>query len=210
MLRLPDDLRLYLVTDEKPQLLKRVEAAIRGGVTCVQLRMKQASFNTFLKTAQSLKRLCQQYHVPLIINDHAEIAKRVRADGLHIGQDDLQYSSARQIVGPDCPIGVSVHTVEQAIQAEKEGAAYLGVGSLFPTPSKSDATTISFEVLQQIQRSVTIPIVVIGGINQHTFPKVRPYKPDGIAMISAILSADEPEEAARHFRRQLDLGNGVS
>lgn len=203
MLR-PHDLRLYLVTDEKPQLFERVEAALRGGVTCVQLRMKQAPFDFILETAKALKKRCQQYNVPFIINDHAEIAKRVGADGLHIGQDDLQYAAARQIVGSNCPIGVSVHTIAQAKEAEKAGAAYLGVGSLFPTDSKKDAQYVSLKTLQAIQQSVAIPVVVIGGINRYTLPKVLPYQPDGVAMISAILSADDPEQAARSFWMQLN------
>lgn len=204
MLQLPSDLRLYLVTDEKPHLLSRVEAALRGGVTCVQLRMKTASFDSFLKTAQEMKRLCQRYEVPLIINDRAEIAKLVQADGLHIGQKDLPYESARQQIGPNCPIGVSVHTVEQAIQAERTGAAYLGVGSLFPTSSKSDANFVTLKTFKQIQEQVNIPTVVIGGINQRTLPDVLPYRPDGVAMISAILSSDHPERAARAVRLLID------
>ncbi len=204
MLHLPDNLRLYLVTDDRPQLLARTEAALRGGVTCVQLRMKHASFEAFLERAREMKQLCQTYQVPFIINDRAEIAKQIKADGLHIGQKDLAYSAARRIVGSHCPIGVSVHTVEQAIKAEKEGAAYLGVGSLFPTSSKSDADFVSLDTLKQIKEKVSIPIVVIGGINEKTLPSVMPYQPDGVAMISAILSSDDPEQAARHFRQQLD------
>lgn len=204
MFHLPEHLRLYLVTDEHPQLFERVEAALRGGVTCVQLRMKQASFETFLTTAQKMKQLCRAYHVPFIVNDHAEIARMVQADGLHIGQKDLAYSDARQIVGPDLPIGVSVHTVEQAIQAEQGGAAYLGVGSLFPTKSKSDAELVSLDTLKQIRENVSIPIVVIGGINLQTLPKVLPYQPDGVAIISAILSADDPEAATKRIREQLE------
>lgn len=204
MLRLPDDLKLYLITDEKPQLFARTEAALRGGVTCVQLRMKNASFETFRETAKALKRLCHKYHVPLIINDHAEIAKLVEADGLHIGQKDLSYRSARQILGSDQPIGVSVHTVEQAIKAEQEGAAYLGVGSLFPTVSKNDADFVSLATLRNIKQKVKIPIVVIGGINRQTLPEVIPYQPDGVAIISAILSADDSEQAARDMRLQFN------
>lgn len=204
MLRLPNDLKLYLVTDEKPQLFARTEAALRGGVTCVQLRMKNTSFASFRETAKALKRLCQKYHVPLIINDHAEIAKLVEADGLHIGQKDLSYRSARRILGSDQPIGVSVHTVEQAIKAEQEGAAYLGVGSLFPTASKNDAHLVSLATLRKIKQKVKIPIVVIGGINLQTLPEVIPYQPDGVAIISAILSANDPEQAARDIRLQLD------
>lgn len=204
MFHLPEDLCLYLVTDQQPQLFERVEAALRGGVTCVQLRMKQASYETFLTTAQKMKQLCRAYHVPFIVNDHAEIARMVQADGLHIGQKDLAYSDARQIVGPDLPIGVSVHTVEQAQRAEKEGAAYLGVGSLFPTSSKSDAEFVSLDTLKKIQAHVSIPIVVIGGINLKTLPKVLPYQPDGVALISAILSANDPEAAAKRIRKQLE------
>ncbi|MXQ53361.1 thiamine phosphate synthase [Shimazuella alba] len=200
---LPDSLRLYLVTDEQVNLFSRTEAALRGGVTCVQLRMKQVSFETFLQTAKRFKQLCKQFQVPLIINDQVEIAKIIQADALHIGQTDLSFAAVRQWAGPTMPIGVSVHTVEQALQAEKDGAAYLGVGAMFSTPSKVDANLVSLKTLEKIKSLVRIPVVVIGGINQKTLSKVMPYQPDGVAIISAILSSPDPEQEARYFRTQL-------
>jgi thiamine-phosphate pyrophosphorylase len=199
-----DDLRLYLVTDEKPRLLPRVEASLRGGVTCVQLRLKEARSDVFLQTAWRLKQICRRYQVPLMINDRADVARQVRADALHIGQEDLAFAKARQEVGPDMPIGVSVHTVAEAKQAERDGAAYLGVGAMFPTPSKGDAKLVSFETLSAIRDAVRIPLVLIGGINADTLPELLPYQPDGVAIISAILSADDPEQRARALRKQLE------
>lgn len=198
-----DDLRLYLVTDEKPRLLPRVEAALRGGVTCVQLRLKEARSEDFLQVAWRMKQICRRYRVPLIINDRADIARQVRADALHIGQEDLAFARARQEVGPDMPIGVSVHTVAEAKKAEQDGAAYLGVGAMFPTPSKGDTKLVSLETLSAIHDTVRIPLVLIGGINADTLPDLLPYRPDGVAIISAILSAADPEQRARALGRLL-------
>lgn len=198
------DLRLYLVTDEKPRLLPRVEAALRGGVTCVQLRLKEARSEDFLQIAWRMKQICRRYRVPLIINDRADIARQVRADALHIGQEDLDLAKARQEVGPEMPIGVSVHTVAEAQQAEQEGATYLGVGAMFPTPSKKDAQLVSLETVSAIRETVRIPLVLIGGINADTLPVLLPYQPDGVAIISAILSADDPAQRASALRKQLE------
>lgn len=200
---LRDDLRLYLVTDEEENLLERTEAALRGGVTCVQLRMKNASPNHLLQMAKQCKQLCKTYHVPFIMNDNATTAKETQADALHIGQNDLTFQQARQIVGPTMPIGVSVQTVEQAIQAKKNGAAYIGVGAMFPTPSKQNALFVSLDLLEKIKSEVQIPIVAIGGINQHTIPTLLSYQLDGFALISAILSDKNPEKMARYFSQLL-------
>lgn len=184
-------------------MLERVERALQGGVTCVQLRRKDAPSRQLLEEAYQLKRLCRQYQVPLIINDRADIAALCGADGLHLGQSDLPIAEARRIVGPDMPIGISAKTVEQAKQAEQEGAAYLGVGAIFPTRTKSDTYVLPEETWQEIVRSVSIPVVLIGGITRETFPRIQNQVPAGIAVVSAILSADDPYEAANHFRRQL-------
>lgn len=201
---LRDSLRLYLVTDDQANLYQRTEAAIRGGVTCVQLRMKNASSRQFLEEAKLFKKLCRKYQIPFVINDRADMALLAQADMLHLGQQDLPLHEARKIVGLEMPIGVSVHTVEEAIQAEQDGASYLGIGSMFPTSSKDDATRVSIQTLSVIREAVSLPIVLIGGINQKTFPVLAPYIPDGVAIISGILSAPCPESTASYFKKELE------
>ncbi|TCS94836.1 thiamine phosphate synthase [Hazenella coriacea] len=202
--KLRDRLQLYLVTDDQEDLYQRTEAAIRGGVTCVQLRMKKASSRQFLETGKRFKELCQKYQIPLVINDRADVALLAQADMLHIGQNDLSIQEARQIVGLDMPIGVSVHSVEEAVQAKQDGASYLGVGSMFPTSSKDDATIVSIKTLSSIREAVSLPIVLIGGINQKTLPALAPYIPDGVAIISGILSAPCPKSMASYFKKELE------
>jgi thiamine-phosphate pyrophosphorylase len=196
-------LQLYLVTDEHDHLLERTEAALRGGVTCVQLRNKKSSSRSFLDTAHTFRNLCDRYQVPLVINDRPDIAVLCGADLLHVGQEDLSIVEARKIVGSSLPIGVSVHNVEEAKRAEAEGAAYLGVGSIFPTKSKKNARLINISELEAIQKAVSIPIVLIGGINLNNLSILKPYISDGVAIISAILSAENPEQAARAFKEKL-------
>ncbi|SDX16557.1 thiamine-phosphate diphosphorylase [Marininema mesophilum] len=200
-------LALYLVTDDQPDLLTRTEAALEGGVTCVQLRLKQADSGPFLHQARAMAQLCRNYNVPFIVNDRADIAHLSDADMLHIGQSDLPLREARSIVGSDMPIGVSAATVEEAKRAEEEGAAYLGVGSLFPTQSKVDATPIDPEMVRKIRDSVSLPIVLIGGINQSTLSDAESLiraTADGIAIVSAILSTPDPREAAASLRYRMD------
>ncbi|SFS60676.1 thiamine phosphate synthase [Marininema halotolerans] len=200
-------LGLYLVTDDQPHLLARTEAALKGGVTCVQLRLKKADSGFFLHQARKMAKLCRLYEVPFIINDRADIAHLSGADMLHIGQSDLPLTEARNIVGSDMPIGVSAATVEEAQRAEEEGAAYLGVGSLFPTATKADATPIPPEIVENIRCSVSLPIVLIGGINETTLTEAEPLvrtSADGIAVVSAILSASDPQLAATALRQRMD------
>jgi thiamine-phosphate pyrophosphorylase len=179
-----------------------VEAALKGGVTCVQLRRKKASSRRLLEEARQLKALCTRYGVPFIVNDRPDIAVLSDADFLHVGQSDLSIRDAKMIVG-DMPIGVSVKTVAQAVQAEREGAAYLGVGAVFSTSSKDDAEVISFDTIKQIREAVSLPIVLIGGINEKTISQLKRDWFDGIAVISAILSAEDPERAARELKRRM-------
>lgn len=201
---LSNHLRLYLVTDEGPDLVRRVEKAIRGGVTCVQLRRKKISDEQFFSEAIVLRELCQRYQIPFIVNDRVEIAKKVDTDWLHIGQDDEGILKARNIVGNSMKIGVSVHSVEEALEAEKAGADYLGVGTLFPTHSKNDASLLTLETLLDIRSKSSIPIVLIGGINEQTIPIIPEGATDGFAVISAILSHSDPQEAARKLRNLSD------
>lgn len=188
---------LYAVTDRywtgKMSLQEQVESALKGGVTCVQLREKELGFDKFLKEALCFKKLCNDYGVPFIVNDNVEIAVKSNADGIHVGQDDMELCEVRKIVGKDMLIGVSAQTVEQAIEAEKNGADYLGVGAVFNTTTKLDADSVSFSTLKEICESVSIPVVAIGGISADNMMQLSGSNVDGVALVSAIFSADNIE-----------------
>ena len=188
---------LYAVTDRywtgKMSLQEQVESALKGGVTCVQLREKELDFDEFLKEALCFKKLCNDYDVPFIVNDNVEIAVKSNADGIHVGQDDMELCEVRKIVGKDMLIGVSAQTVEQAIEAEKNGADYLGVGAVFNTTTKLDADSVSFSTLKEICESVSIPVVAIGGISADNMMQLSGSNVDGVALVSAIFSADNIE-----------------
>ena len=187
----PFDYSLYVITDSKPNLLQRTEKVLLGGATCIQYREKTKPFSEMVEEAHKLKTLCHQYNVPLFINDHLDLAKEIEADGIHLGQSDATVTEARKQLG-NIPIGISATTVEEAIKAEKKGAVYVGVGAIFPTISKPDATMVSMETAEAIKNSVKIPMLLIGGISLHTAQEINiPY--DGLCVISALLSADNPE-----------------
>lgn len=202
------DLRLYLVTDELipfETLLFKVEEAIKGGVTIVQLREKQANGKTFYEKAIKLKKLLDQYNIPLIINDRVDIALAVGADGIHIGQKDIPLQAVRKIAS-NMVIGVSVSTPLEAIQAEKDGADYIGVGSVFPTESKEDAEILPYGMLDSILASVHIPAVAIGGINLHNVETLKRKSLAGLAVVSGILHAPDPLIAATLYREKYPIG----
>lgn len=196
---------LYLVTDREllggRDLVKTVEQAIQGGVTIVQVREKQLSSREFFQVATAVKGVTEKYKVPLIINDRADIAVAVDADGLHIGQDDLPVAVARSLVGPDKIIGVSTATLEEALLAQSQGADYLGVGAIFPTNTKGDADKVSLAQLQDIKAKVNIPVVAIGGINNGNMQSVAATGVDGAAVVSAIIAAVDPYKAAAELRQ---------
>jgi len=198
----PFDLTLYIVTDGKDCLKERVELALQGGATCVQYREKIKPYEQMLEEAAVLHLLCKQYHVPLFINDHVQLAMELGAEGIHLGQSDIGNHNLRSLA-EHMIVGISAKTVEQAVHAEQAGAHYLGVGACFPTGSKEDASYIELSVIEQIRQAVSIPIVLIGGINEVTLPKLQNYSFDGIAMISAILAADVPKHAAQLFKQQI-------
>lgn len=202
------DLRLYAVTDrawhKEQTLYQQVEQAILGGATFVQLREKQLDDDTFLKEAVEIQKLCRSYHIPFVVNDNVEVAKRMNADGVHVGQSDMEAGDVRAILGPDKILGVSVKTVEQAALAQRRGADYLGVGAMFPTDSKSDASVITLDALRDICRAVDIPVVAIGGIGMHNIATLSGSGIAGIAVISAIFAADDIQTAARGLRTQID------
>lgn len=185
---------LYAVTDRKwakeKSLYELVEASLKGGVTCVQLREKNLGYDEFLSEALKLKELCTRYNVPFIVNDNVQVAIDSKADGIHVGQNDMELREVRKLVGDDMIIGVSAQTLEQALTAEKNGADYLGVGAIFKTVTKQDAKYVTLDTLKQICSAVSIPVVAIGGIKQHNIMQLSGTGTDGIAMISEIYSAE--------------------
>ncbi|WP_371372549.1 thiamine phosphate synthase [Sporomusa aerivorans] len=194
------DYSLYLVTDRDllgaKELVATVEQAIRGGVTVVQIREKNLPTLDFFRTAQAIKDVTLKYGVPLIVNDRADIALAVDADGLHIGQSDLPLTVARRLLGPDKIIGVSAATLEEALAAQNEGADYLGIGAIYPTNTKYDADQVSLTELAAINNKVTIPVVAIGGINGNNICDVITAGAAGAAVVSAIVAAEDPCKAA--------------
>lgn len=200
----PDKLRLYAVTDRtwlgKESLEEAVEAALRGGVTILQLREKQAPHEELVKTAMRLKTLCRRYGVPLIINDDVEAALEADADGVHVGQEDMAVAEARRILGPEKIIGASAHNREEALEAQRQGADYLGSGAVFGSSTKKDATTLSREELTAVCRAVSIPVAAIGGITEENCLELAGTGVSGIAVVSALFAAADKEEAAARLR----------
>lgn len=197
-------MRLYAVTDRawtgRQSLMEQVEAALKGGVTCVQLREKELDEEEFLKEAVEMKKLCAQYGVPFIINDNVEVAVKCGADGIHVGQKDMEAGNVRALVGENVMIGVSAQTVEQALAAQEAGADYLGVGAVFNTTTKLDACEVSHETLRKICDAVDIPIVAIGGISKKNMHELSGTGADGVALVSAIFSAENIEQECKELR----------
>ncbi len=194
---------VYAVTDRAwlngKTLEEQVEKAIQGGATLIQLREKQLHYDDFLEQAIKIKKITAQYHIPFIINDNVEIALAVDADGVHVGQKDMQANMVRKKLGENKIIGVSVQTVEQALSAEKNGADYLGVGAVFSTSTKQDASEVSFETLQNICKAVSIPVVAIGGINIKNIAKLKNSGIDGVAVVSAIFAQKDITKATQEL-----------
>lgn len=199
------NLMLYAVTDRswlgEETLYEQVEKALMGGVTFVQLREKQMGEEDFLKEAMQIKELCSRYRVPFVINDNVEIAKRIDADGVHVGQDDMEVGNVRRILGPDKIIGVSAHNVEEAIRAKNLGADYLGVGAMFSTTSKPDAGNIRHELVKEICEAVDIPVIGIGGIGRENILQLKGKGLCGVAVISAIFAQKDIKGAAEELRK---------
>lgn len=202
------DLLLYAVTDRSwlggHTLYQDVEAAIKGGATFIQLREKKLDEEHFLEEAKEIKELCKKYRVPFVINDNVDIALAMDADGVHVGQSDMEAGMVREKLGPDKIIGVSAQTVEQAILAEQKGADYLGVGAVFPTGSKDDAVEVSHDTLKAICEAVQIPVIAIGGISTGNVMELSGSGICGIAVISAIFAKPDIETAARELREQTE------
>jgi len=200
------DYSLYLVTDRGLSrgrtALEIVKAAVRGGATCVQLREKTCPTLEFIEQALSVKEYLREHNIPLIINDRLDVAQAVQADGVHLGQTDMPLKTARTILQDSMIIGISAESLEDAIKAEKGGADYIGVSPIFATPTKTDtAPPLGLDGLRKIRKAVRLPLVGIGGLNKDNAGEVIKNGADGIAVVSAIVAADDPEKAAGELKK---------
>lgn len=196
------DYSVYLVTDRElargRTTLEIAAAAIRGGVSCIQLREKTCSTREFIDEALAIRSLLARHEIPLIINDRVDVALAVKADGIHLGQKDMPCSMARQLIPENMIVGISVESLDDAIAAQKDGADYLGVSPIYPTPTKTDtAQALGLEGLRSIRSEVNLPLVGIGGLNADNAAAVIYNGADGVAVVSAIVAADDPEAATR-------------
>ena len=208
------DMFLYAVTDSAwlngEKLADQVEAAILGGTTFVQIREKEMAEEAFEAEAIEVRDVCRKYGVPFVVNDNVDLALRINADGVHVGQSDMEAGSVRAKLGPDKIIGVSCKTVEQAQKAVENGADYLGVGAMFATGTKSDATVVTKEALSAITAAVEIPVVAIGGIKLENLDYIQGTGIDGVAVVSAIFAKPDKTEASKALCEKLrSIGVGV-
>lgn len=199
------DYSVYLVTDQfnlsEDEFLNIIEESIKGGTTIVQIREKNSSTLDFYNLAVKVKKITDRYDIPLIINDRVDIAQAVDSAGVHLGQDDLPCTLAREILGPDKIVGISATTYDEAVKAQADGADYLGVGAIYPTSTKDDAGISTEEDLLKMKEDITIPIVAIGGVKEsNTKEIIDKYEFDGVAVVSAIMLSDNPKQASCNFR----------
>lgn len=203
----PVDLTLYLVTDStyhtEESFLHTVEEACIGGATIVQLREKGGSSRDYLNQALKVKEITDRYHIPLIIDDRIDIALACDAAGVHVGQSDLPVSYARRLLGPDKIVGATSKTVPQALEAYEQGADYLGVGAMFPTTTKVVTILTAPATLTEIRHTVPIPVVAIGGLNRGNMDILKDTAADGIAVVSAIMKAEDPRSAAEELKKHM-------
>lgn len=196
-------MRLYAVTDRSwlgdRTLADQVEESLKGGATFIQLREKNLDFDSFVKEARAIKKLTDAYNIPFVINDAVDVALAVDADGVHVGQDDLDAGELRKLLG-DKIIGVSADTVELALKAEADGADYIGVGAIYATATKTDAEVVAFETITAICQAVTIPVVAIGGLNESNILSLTGTGVDGVALVSAIFSKKDIISATQALR----------
>ena len=200
------DYSLYLVTDRGLSRgrtnLEIISAAVNGGTTVVQLREKECSTREFIEQALAIKEFLKDHGVPLIINNRVDVAQAVKADGVHLGQTDMPLEAAKKIVGDSMIIGISAESLQDAIEAEKGGADYLGVSPIYATPTKTDtAPPLGLEGLREIRRAVRLPLVGIGGLNPGNAAEVIRSGADGVAVVSAIVAADDPQTAADELKQ---------
>ena len=201
------NLQLYAITDSHwlngRTLYSVVKESLEGGVTFLQLREKELDEEHFLEEARELQKLCREYQVPFVINDNVDIAAAINADGVHVGQSDMEAGDVRAKLGPDKIIGVTAKTVEQAVLAQERGADYLGVGAVFHTDSKADAKEISFDTLKDICKAVSIPVIAIGGITEENVKELAGTGICGVAVISAIYARSDIKKAAENLKNEI-------
>lgn len=198
------DYTLYAITDrtwlkDDQSLGDVVELAIKGGASIIQLREKYLTGEELKKTALEVFAVCKTYGVPFIVNDDVQLAKEIDADGVHVGQSDMELAHAREILGPDKIIGVTAKSLEQAKAAQENGATYLGSGAVFGSSTKKDAISMTLDQFQEICENVSIPVVAIGGIDENNIVLLKGRKMDGFAVISAIFARDDIEAAAKNL-----------
>ena len=198
-----ESLRLYAVTDRTwlngRTLRQVVSEAISGGATTVQIREKNSGYEDFKFQALEIQTLCKENHIPFIVNDNVDLALDIDADGVHVGQSDMEAMKVRDLIGPDKILGVSASTVREAIEAERNGADYIGAGAVFQTGSKSDAVNVTHDVLREICSAVKIPVIAIGGINSGNIGELKGSGIAGVAVISAIFASQDIEKSAREL-----------
>lgn len=199
-----EDLLLYAVTDRSwlkgNSLASQVERALRGGVTFVQFREKETDGKGILQEVREIRKICQRYQVPFLINDNVELALAADADGVHVGQNDMEAGEVRKRIGSEKILGVSVHSVEEAVLAQQRGADYLGAGAVFSTSTKKDTKGLTYHTLKFICQAVDIPVVAIGGIGKDNICRLSGSGICGVAVVSAIFAQDEIEQAASELK----------
>ena len=196
------DLSLYLVTDnsdDEEKFLNTIEEAIKGGVSIVQIREKTADTLDFYNLALKVKEITTNYNIPLIINDRVDVALAIDADGVHVGQSDMQCDVTRKLIGPDKILGVSAATIDEAKKAESDGADYIGTGAVFPTSTKDDAPSVTKQELKEMVESINIPVVAIGGINLENACELIDTGIAGLSVVSAIMSSDNPKKSSEEL-----------
>lgn len=198
-----ESLRLYAVTDRTwlngRTLRQVVSEAVSGGATTIQIREKNSGYEDFKSQALEIQALCKENHIPFIVNDNVDLALDIDADGVHVGQSDMEAVRVRDLIGPDKILGVSASTVREAIEAERNGADYIGAGAVFQTGSKSDAVNVTHDVLREICSAVKIPVIAIGGINSGNISELKGSGIAGVAVISAIFASQDIEKSAREL-----------
>lgn len=198
-----ESLRLYAVTDRTwlngRTLRQVVSEAVSGGATTIQIREKNSGYEDFKSQALEIQALCKENHIPFIVNDNVDLALDIDADGVHVGQSDMEAVRVRDLIGPDKILGVSASTVQEAIEAERNGADYIGAGAVFQTGSKSDAVNVTHDVLREICSAVKIPVIAIGGINSGNIGELKGSGIAGVAVISAIFASQDIEKSAREL-----------
>lgn len=199
-----EQLRLYVVTDRSwlkgRSFVEQIEQIAQSGATMIQLREKGLELSEWIQRAKEIRQITKRYQIPQIINDNVQVCLESDSDGVHLGQGDQSIWQARQQLGPNKIIGATAKTIQQALQAQQEGADYLGVGAVFGSSTKSDAIPISIQTFQQVKEAVSIPVVAIGGIGPQNVMQLKYTKTDGIAVISAIFAAENIEKATKQMR----------